>query len=152
MSFEQFVAVFLAVIGTGGVAGLIGAYIALRKLPTEKRRAEVDIQAIFLEVNAKVQQSYGEIIDELREHIDEMAERLDKQRAEFTLEFSSQQTIIEDLKIRLGDTIRELEVTKKRLKEAEERADRLAERLECTEQEYAKLEAENKRLRGGAAA
>jgi chromosome segregation ATPase len=145
MDLTQIITIILAaVFGTGG--GLVTAYIALRKLPVERRiaevsaqRGEVDIQAIFLEVNKKVQKSYGEIIDELREHIDELTERLDKQRGEFTLELSSHKTIIEDLKIRLRQT-------EQRLKETESLNSKLVKRVEALEAENKALKAERDRL------
>lgn len=139
MNWELLIAILSLVLSAG-----VTAYISLRKLPAETKRAEVDIQAIFLEVNAKVQQSYSEIIDELREHITELDQRLDRQRAEFTLQFSSQETIIEDLKIRLRDT-------EKRLQEAESGNKKLSLRVDALENENNRLKIENARLKGEAA-
>jgi chromosome segregation ATPase len=136
MNFELVIAIISLVLSAG-----VTAYISLRKLPTETKRAEVDIQAIFLEVNTKVQQSYSEIIDELRDHITELDQRLDKQRGEFTLQLSSQETIIEDLKIRLLDT-------EKRLREAEASNKKLAARVDALEKENDRLKIENAQLRG----
>jgi chromosome segregation ATPase len=141
MTLSDILTIVALLLGSGGIASSI---IAWRRYPLEKKRAEVDIQAAYLDISAKVQEQYSEIIEELSEHITALDHRLEKHQTTFRLELNSQQTIIDDLKIRLKQT-------EERLREEIDSNRALAGRVAALEEENKRLRAENARLRCAAA-
>jgi len=137
METSDILVVLAVLLGTGGIASSI---VALGKLASDKKLSEVNVQSAYVDIQAKVQESYGEIIEELREHISSLEVRIEKQQEVFTIELISQKTIVDDLKIRLGQT-------EQRLRVAEADNKKLAKRIDALEEENAKLIVENEALR-----
>ncbi|KAB8289300.1 PRTRC system protein E [Bifidobacterium ramosum] len=68
-STEFWTALILALVGGGGLGGLIGAW-------STRNKTEADIDNIAAEAASKVRETLGATVDDLREHVDYQARQI----------------------------------------------------------------------------
>ena len=120
MTPDLWTTIFIAAISA--ISGVIAGYIALRKLPVERKAAETETTATM------VKGVYGPILDDLQSRIDDLEQDRQRQR------------------VRIEELQTQVDMSRKRSDEDREKLLRVQLQLEQAFERIAALEAENEVL------